>query len=125
MNLLLMQRFVASETDSSVTVTITDAGDNQTPGGSVTIDGVAGAEPQVGEILTANTSTITDPENPDDADADPIEPSPPLRFTYQWTTDNSTNEGDIEGATGSTYALTPEDVGKRVDSQSRRVRPVR
>ena len=61
--------------------------------GAPAIDGVA----QVGETLTANTSSIEDEDDLDNA-----------TFTYQWLADDA----DIEGATEATYTLTDADEGK-------------
>ena len=66
---------------------------NSAPSGSVSISGAA----QKGEVLTAVTSSI--------ADTDGLG-----SFSYQWLRDGSS----ISGATGSTYALTSDDVGTAV-----------
>ena len=60
---------------------------------------------QVGEVLTADTSGIADPNGlPDDAQD----------FTYQWqrSDDGSTNWTDVTGATAPHYYPTDADVGK-------------
>ena len=54
---------------------------------------------QVGETLTADTSTVSDGDGLDNA-----------VFTYQWLADDS----DIPGATGSSYTLTEADEGKAI-----------
>ena len=78
----------------SVSVTLTDD-DNSAPTGSVTISGTV----TQGQTLTADTSTIVDPDGPSN-----------LVFSYQWKRDGS----DISSATGSTYTLTQADVGAAI-----------
>ena len=58
---------------------------------------------QLGETLTASTSDI--------ADADGL----PDSFAYQWVrVDAEETQADIEGATGSSYAVAADDLGKTV-----------
>ena len=66
--------------------------------GAPTISGTA----QVGETLTADTSSIADADGLDDA-----------VFGYQWLADGT----DITGATGSTYTLADADEGKAIQVQ--------
>ena len=66
---------------------------NSAASGAPTINGTA----QVGEILTASTSGISDSDGLANAS-----------FTYQWLADDA----DISGATGSSYTLVAGDVGK-------------
>ena len=66
---------------------------NSAASGAPTINGTA----QVGEILTASTSSI--------ADADGVANA---TFTYQWLADDT----DISGATGSSYTVVVADEGK-------------
>ena len=66
---------------------------NSAASGAPTINGTA----QVGEILTASTSSIADAEGVANA-----------TFTYQWLADDA----DISGATGSSYTLVAADEGK-------------
>ena len=66
---------------------------NQVPGGAPAITGTA----QVGQTLTADTSSIVDGDGPES-------PS----FRYQWLAD----EAAIAGATGATYTLTAAEQGK-------------
>ena len=66
---------------------------NSAASGAPTINGTA----QLGEILTASTSSI--------ADADGVANA---TFTYQWLADDA----DISGATGSSYTLVAADEGK-------------
>ncbi len=95
----------------TVTVSWTDAGStvetlisaatanvantNDSPTGAVTITGTA----TQGETLTADTSTISDPDGPSS-----------LTFTYQWKRGGSA----ISSATGRTYTLTQADVGAKI-----------
>ena len=60
---------------------------------------------QVGGTLIADTSGISDPDGPDS-----------LTFTYQWLVDDtsSTSHVEIVGAISSTYQLTTNEVGKRI-----------
>ena len=60
-----------------------------------TISGTA----QLGETLTAETSSIGDADGLDNA-----------TFTYQWLADGA----DIDGATGSSYTLTTGEQGKTI-----------
>ena len=66
---------------------------NSAASGAPTINGTA----QVGEILTASTSDISDADGLANAS-----------FTYQWLADDA----DISGATGSSYTLVAADEGK-------------
>ena len=66
---------------------------NSAASGAPTINGTA----QVGEILTASTSGISDADGLANAS-----------FTYQWLADDA----DIDGATGSSYTLVAADEGK-------------
>ena len=68
-------------------------GVNQAPGGAPTITGTV----QVGETLSADTSSIMDGDGPES-------PS----FSYQWLADAEA----IAGATGATYTLTAAEQGK-------------
>ncbi|MCR8547416.1 tandem-95 repeat protein [Salipiger sp. P9] len=69
---------------------------NDLPSGTLTVTGTA----QQGETLSADTSGITD--------ADGLGPLP---ATLQWLRDGE----PIDGATGTTYLLTQEDVGHRIE----------
>ena len=66
---------------------------NSAASGAPTINGTA----QVGEILTASTSGISDADGLANAS-----------FTYQWLADDA----DINGATGSSYTVAATDEGK-------------
>ena len=67
--------------------------------GAPTITGTA----QVGELLTAHTSNISDPDGIANAD-----------FEYQWITDDGTTDSDISGATAKTYWPSAGDVGNTI-----------
>ena len=58
---------------------------------------------QVGETLTANTSSIVDTDGLDNA-----------TFSYQWVSNNGTTDTDIAGATDSTYTLVGADEGETI-----------
>ena len=58
---------------------------------------------QVGELLTADTSTISDPDGIADAD-----------FEYQWIADDGTADSDISGVTAETYWPSAGDVGNTI-----------
>ena len=76
-------------------VTVEGTAENSPAAGEPTITGTA----QVGETLTADTSSISDADGLDDA-----------TFSYQWLADDD----DISGATDSTYTLADADEGKAV-----------
>ena len=67
--------------------------------GAPTISGTA----QVGETLTAETSSIADEDGLDD-----------VSYSYQWTRSNGSTYADLAGETGSTYTLVYADQGKTV-----------
>ena len=64
-----------------------------------TINGTA----QVGETLTADTTGIADEDGLDNA-----------AFAYQWARNDGDADANIEDATGSTYTLLADDVGKTI-----------
>ena len=72
---------------------------NSAATGAPTISGTA----QVGQMLTASTSDISD----SDGLANAI-------FTYQWIANDGTEDTDIQDATGSTYTLAAADEGKTI-----------
>ncbi len=82
-----------AETLTSVATEPVSAAANNPATGVPTISGTV----QVGEALTADTSGITDEDGLTN-----------VTFSYQWLADDA----DIQGATGSTYTLTDDDVGK-------------
>ena len=63
---------------------------------------ITGTE-QVGDVLTADTSGISD----DNGLTSP-------GFTYQWIRNDGNSDADIPGATGSTYTLTNADVNHTI-----------
>ena len=67
--------------------------------GAPTISGTA----QVGQILTASTSDISDSDGLDNAN-----------FTYQWISNDGTEDSHIQNATGSTYTVGADDEGKTI-----------
>ena len=67
--------------------------------GAPAISGTA----QVGETLTADTSGI--------ADANGLTN---VTFNYQWIANDGNTDTDIDGATGSTYEVSDDDVGKAI-----------
>ena len=80
----------------SLTITVLNAPATGQP----SISGTARAS----ETLTADTSEIADTDGLENA-----------TFTYQWVRVNSdSTESDISNATGATYVLTSDDVGKTV-----------
>ena len=87
------------ETLTSAATTEVAARPNSPAAGLPTISGTA----QVGETLTAVTSGI--------ADADGLTSA---TFSYQWIAKDGTTDTDISGATGRTYALDADDLGKTV-----------
>ena len=81
---------------SEPTAVVTSPGQTNSPSsGQPSISGTA----QVGEILTADTSGISDDDGLND-----------VTFSYQWLADDA----DISGATGSTYTLVAADAGKAI-----------
>ena len=92
---------VAGESDTtnncrSVTVTVTLT--NNLATGAPTISGTA----QVGQTLTASTSSIADTDGLTN-----------VSYSYQWLADDT----DIDGATSSTYTLQTSDNGKTINVQ--------
>ena len=83
---------------SAVTVAVA-ATPNSAATGEPTVSGTA----QVGQMLTASTSDISD----SDGLANAI-------FTYQWIANDGTEDTDIQDATGSTYTLAAADEGKTI-----------
>ena len=67
--------------------------------GAPTITGAA----RVSQVLTANTSDITDADGTDSA-----------TFAFQWVRFDGTDDTDISGATSLTYTLTSDDVDKSI-----------
>ena len=100
----------------SVTVSFTDDGGNEESLTSAATDAVearpnspATGQPaisgtaQVGETLTADTSEIADADGLDNA-----------AFSFQWISNSGSADSEIGGATGSTYILASDDVGRTI-----------
>ena len=82
-----------------VTVNLVQSDQNTPALGGLTIIGTAQAE----ETLTADTSGIQD--------ADGLTS---VSYSYQWIRNDGTTDTDIENATGATYTLDDDDVGKAI-----------
>ena len=87
------------ETLTSAATVAVAARPNSPATGAPTISGTA----QAGETLTADTSGI--------ADADGLTN---VTFNYQWIANDGNTDTDIDGATGSTYEVSDDDVGKAI-----------
>ena len=85
-----LPRYPINPVVATVTLDITDA---------PTIRGTA----QVGETLTADTSSI--------GDTDSITG---ISYSYQWVRNDGTNDTDITGATDSTYTMVAADEGRTI-----------
>ena len=85
----------ATETPAGGTSQQNTVPENTAPTGKPTISGT----PQVEQTLTADTSNIDDADGLDD-----------VIYRYQWIAGGT----DIEGATGSSYALTSSEQGKTI-----------
>ena len=72
---------------------------NSVASGTPTISGTA----QVGETLTADTSSIADTDGLSNAS-----------YSYQWIRNHGTDDEDVSGATKSTYTLVSDDQGKTI-----------
>ena len=72
---------------------------NTAPTGLPTISGTA----QVDETLTADTTGIADADGLDNAS-----------YSYQWVRNDGSADADIQDATGSTYTLSDDDLGKTI-----------
>ena len=59
--------------------------------------------PQPGEVLTADTSGMSDADGMEGA-----------TFTYQWVRNDGSTDTGITGATGSTYTVVEDDVGNEI-----------
>ena len=87
------------ETLTSAATATVEAAPNSPATGAPTITGTA----QVGETLTADTTSIADTDGLSGA-----------TFSYQWVVNDGTADTDIVGATGSTYSLAASDEGKAI-----------
>ena len=72
---------------------------NNPPTGAPTISG----DPQVGETLTADTSSIADADGLTNAS-----------YSYQWISNDGSSDTDITGATDFGYTVAAEDVGRTI-----------
>ena len=61
---------------------------------------------RVGDTLTVSTATIEDPDGLDN-----------VSFSYQWISNDGTDDADIDGATDSSYTLRVAEAGKTVKVQ--------
>ena len=84
-----------AETLTSAATVAVEARPNRPATGALTITGTA----RVGELLTADVSSIKDDDGLDKA-----------AFAYQWQADGT----DLSGATGSSYTLAASDEGKAI-----------
>ena len=85
---------------SEATAAVETAGAvNTAPTGLPAIAGT----PTVGETLTASADEIEDADGLDDA-----------TFAYQWVSNDTNSDSDIEDATDSTYELVAADAGKTI-----------
>ena len=82
-----------------VAVRLTEPDDNNHATGAPTISGT----PQVDQTLTADTSAIADEDG-----------LTGVSYSYQWVRSDGTSDGDIENATGSSYAVVSADVGRTI-----------
>ena len=88
---------------SEATEAVSFAVQQQTANNPATGEPVITGTANVGETLTADTFGI--------ADADGLENA---TFTYQWIADDGSSDTDIPDATGYTYTLVADDVGKTI-----------
>ena len=91
-------RVLAADRSSTVYYTVTVTRPEESPDGP-TITGTV----EVGETLTADTSSISDEDGLTSA-----------TFSYQWVSDDGTGDTDIQGATDPTYTLVSADQGKTI-----------
>ena len=87
------------ETLTSEATAAVAAKSNTAPTGLPTISGTA----QVDQTLTADTSAIADEDG-----------LTGVSYRYQWVRSDGTSDGDIENATGSSYAVVSADVGRTI-----------
>ena len=87
-----------SETLTSAATATVSAAPNTLATGAPTISGT----PQVGQTLTASTTTIMDDNG-----------LTGVSYTYQWIRVDG-SDSDISGATSSTYTLVDDDLGKTI-----------
>ena len=80
-----------SQVSNRASITLPDEESARGAGDATGVPTISGT-PAVGELLTADTSNIGDPDGIADAD-----------FEYQWIANDGTTDSDISGATGETY----------------------
>ena len=85
--------------DTTATVTVEDD-DNADPTGTVTIDNTS---PMVGDTLTADASTVSDPDGPAS-----------LTFAWRWLRVSGSTETPISSATSASYTVTDADAGAKL-----------
>ena len=88
-----------SKATEAVTFAVQQQIANNPATGTPSIGGTA----QVGEMLTADTSSIEDDDGLEN-----------VSYSYQWIRNDGTDDTDIAGATGSTYIMVSEDEGKAI-----------
>ncbi len=88
-----------AETLTSAATAAVAAGPNRPATGAPTISGTG----QVGQVLTADTSGITDPDSLTN-----------VTYSYQWVRVDDGSDSDIAGATSSTYTLVEADEDKTI-----------
>ncbi len=96
-----------SITGSGAEITITED-DNSPATGTVTVTGTA----QVGQVLTATASGITDADG-FDTDSDGL----PDGHTWQWLRVDGNDESLLTGAAGNTYTLQDADEDKQIKAR--------
>ncbi len=93
----------AESLTSAATEAVSFAVQQQTANNPATGEPVITGKATVGETLKANTTNI--------ADADGLSHA---TFTYQWITNDGTDDTDIQDATDATYTLADADEGKAI-----------
>ncbi|MCY4502996.1 MAG: tandem-95 repeat protein, partial [Alphaproteobacteria bacterium] len=90
---------ISDSAEHSMTVDVTAVDDPDSASGSPVISGTA----EFGEMLTVDMSGMTNVDGFDDA-----------QTRYRWIRMDGDDETVIDGATGDSYTLTRDDVGKRI-----------
>ena len=91
-----------SQGSNEASITLPDEESARGAGDATGVPAISGT-PVVGELLTADTSTIGDPDGIVDAD-----------FEYQWIAFDGSTDSDISGATGETYRPLLAHVGQTI-----------
>ena len=94
-----------ADTTTTIKMTVISPDKSATATYSVTLtrDPLIGGTPQIGQVLTANTSGITDFDGLNNP-----------AYSFQWFRNDGSLDSDIVGATGMTYLLMPEDERKTI-----------